>query len=80
MRLFPRLADESDKAPKLDALTEQTGGMFVPAADAAICADCGGVFLYRSGSCPGCGSKQYVLLNPSKWVAQSMQDTQRRMR
>ncbi len=36
--------------------------IYVPAAQAAICADCGGVFLYVNGQCPGCGSKHWVLL------------------
>lgn len=45
--------------------------VFVPAAQAAICADslCGGVFLLSAGKCPGCGSRHWVLLQSAAPVA-----------
>ena len=51
-----------------------TLSIYIPADQAAICADCGGVFLYANGQCPGCGSKQWVLLEPSPFQA-AMQQT-----
>jgi hypothetical protein len=49
--------------------------VFVPAAQAAICADaeCGGVFLAVNGKCPGCGSSMWVLMEPSAWVRENME-------
>mgnify|MGYP000864514383 CR=1 FL=1 len=38
--------------------------IYIPENQAAICADCRGVFLYVNGQCPGCGSRQWVLLVP----------------
>ena len=37
--------------------------IFIPGNQAAVCADCGGVFLLTARSCPGCGSKQWILLS-----------------
>jgi hypothetical protein len=75
VRLFPRLADESDRSQQdADAAHEAASSIFVPADKAAICADCGGIFLYTTGACPGCGSHQWVLLNPSLWVAKAMRE------
>ena len=52
-----------------ERLEEAKLSIFIPASQAAICADCGGIFLLVSGQCPGCGSKQWVLLQPSPQVA-----------
>lgn len=48
--------------------------VFIPSSQAAICADsmCGGVFLLTAGKCPGCGSAQWVLMEPAQWVRESM--------
>ena len=51
-------------SPQEEAIRQATLSIYVPADQAAICADCGGVFLYVNGQCPGCGSKQWVLLRP----------------
>ena len=80
MRIFPRLATPDDSAPKLAQLTAQTDSQFIPEAEAAVCCDCAGLFLYRAGSCPGCGSRSWVLLKPSAWFTKAMQDTQRRVK
>lgn len=37
--------------------------IFVPANQAAICADCGGVFLLTARHCPGCSSSHWILLS-----------------
>lgn len=42
--------------------------VFVPAHLAAVCGDCQGVFNAECGHCPGCGSGQWVLLNPARLV------------
>lgn len=47
-----------------ERLEEAKLSIFVPASMAAVCADCGGVFLLTAGQCPGCGSRQWVLLVP----------------
>ena len=43
--------------------------IFIPGNQAAICADCGGVFLLTARHCPGCGSKHWTLLNSAAPVA-----------
>lgn len=52
-----------------EELEEAKLSIYIPASQAAVCADCNGVFLYVAGSCPGCGSHHYVLLEPSPFQA-----------
>lgn len=54
-----------------DSIREAQLSIFVPANQAAICADsmCGGVFLLSAGKCPGCGSRHWVLLQSAAPVA-----------
>lgn len=35
--------------------------VFIPADQAATCADCGGYFLHTRPRCPGCGSEHWIL-------------------
>lgn len=44
--------------------------IFIPGEQAAICADCGGVFLLTARHCPGCGSAHWVLLEKSNKQAE----------
>ena len=44
--------------------------IFIPGDQAAVCADCGGVFLLTARHCPGCGSNHWVLLQTAAPVAQ----------
>ena len=76
MKLFPRLADERDKSRTLEECAVETASMFIPADRAAICADaeCGGVFMVSARTCPGCGSKHFVLLNGASWMARAMRE------
>ena len=60
-------ADERD-----ERLEEAKLSIFIPASQAAVCADCGGIFLLTAGHCPGCSSKQWILLEPAQWVRESM--------
>ena len=43
--------------------------IFIPGDQAAVCADCGGVFLLTARHCPGCSSKHWVLLQSAAPVA-----------
>lgn len=43
--------------------------IFIPGDQAAICADCSGVFLLTARHCPGCGSAHWVLLQSATPVA-----------
>lgn len=52
-----------------ERLEEAKLSIFVPASMAAVCADCGGVFLLTAGQCPGCTSRQWVLLESAPIVA-----------
>ena len=57
-----------------ERLEEAKLSIFIPAAQAAVCADCGGIFLLVAGQCPGCGSKQWVLLEPPPQVARNLEE------
>lgn len=40
---------------------DPTLGVFIPEDRAAVCGDCGGVFILEAGACSGCGSRHWSL-------------------